>query len=184
MKALEFLTRPYIQSALLAGAIIVLSLGVFLLQPSEFVRKHFSTLGYLGVFLFMFFSSATVLFPMPGLAAVFVMGRYMNPLFLGIAAGLGASFGELTGYAFGYSGKIMLDAKKMLIYERAKGWVKKNGFYVIFGFAVIPSPADIVGIAAGTLNYPVWKFWIASALGNIIKCMIFAYIGGFALHWF
>lgn len=175
------MTKPYAQSAFLAGAVIIISLSIFLLKPSDFVKENFETLGYGGVFLFMFFSSATVLFPMPGLAAVFFMGRYMNPLFLGIAAGLGCAFGELTGYAFGYSGKIMLDNRKMIVYERAKEWVKKNGFIVIFSFAAIPSPADVIGVAAGTMAYPIWRFFMASAMGNIIKCILFAYLGGFAL---
>ena len=44
--------------------------------------------GYLGAFIISLISSATILFPAPGGAAVVLMGRDFNPYALGVASGM------------------------------------------------------------------------------------------------
>ena len=44
--------------------------------------------------------------------------------------------------------------------------------------AIIPNPAfDMVGIFAGALKMPLWRFLLWCWLGKIIKMMAFAYGG-------
>jgi hypothetical protein len=52
--------------------------------------------GYLGAFVISALSSATLFFPAPGWAIIAAMGRYLDPIPLGIVAGLGSAIGELT----------------------------------------------------------------------------------------
>jgi uncharacterized membrane protein YdjX (TVP38/TMEM64 family) len=48
-------------------------------------------------------------------------------------------------------------------------WVKRWGAVAIFIFTVVPFfPFDLVGIAAGALRYPFWKFLLVCWLGRTL----------------
>jgi membrane protein DedA with SNARE-associated domain len=89
------------------------------------------------------------------------------PLMVGIIGGIGAGLGESTGYMAGYGGQAAASGKKKL-YERLEGWLKRWGMLFIFGFSVVPLVFDVVGLAAGALRYPYWKFLIACSLGRAV----------------
>ncbi len=57
--------------------------------------------GYLGAFLISLISSATILLPAPGGAAVIVLGDKFNPYLLGAASGVGFALGSVTAYFVG-----------------------------------------------------------------------------------
>ena len=142
------------------------------------MRHIFGDWGYFGIFAIMALSNATIIIPAPGLFAVFAAGGAYDPLLIGIAGGLGAGLGELTGYLFGYGSAGIADAEKNRQYARVKGWMEKNGFLTVALLAAVPNPLfDIAGIAAGALKYKWWKFLIACALGAIAKSIVFAYFG-------
>ena len=65
--------------------------------------------GYLGVFLISLLGNATVILPVPSLAVVFAGGGVLNPLLVGLVAGVGEPLGELTGYLAGYGGSAVID---------------------------------------------------------------------------
>jgi uncharacterized membrane protein YdjX (TVP38/TMEM64 family) len=135
--------------------------------------------GYLGVFLLMLLSSATVLMPMPGLATVAAAGILWNPFLVGLAGGLGGASGELFGYLAGYGARDIIASHHNRWLDMIKQFVGKYGFFAILLLASIPNPFfDVVGIAAGSLGYPGWRFFIAVALGNTIKCTSIALAGG------
>ncbi len=134
--------------------------------------------GYLGVFGLMIVSGGSVLFPVPGMAGVLAAGMIWNPLLVGLAAGLGNSIGELTGYVAGRSGRTLLNADESPFFQRADRYLRRYGLPALILFAAIPNPAfDVVGIAAGCLGYSVKRFWIACAIGNTIKYTAMALIG-------
>jgi membrane protein YqaA with SNARE-associated domain len=157
---------------------IILVTLIYVANPAEYVMRRLNTLGYLGIFLLMFISSATILLPVPGLLAVPIAGIFLNPLRVGIAAGIGSALGELSGYFAGCGGRLAIEKNKTGIYKTVKRWMKGNGFITIFIFAAIPNPFfDVAGLAAGTLDYPVWEFLVACLLGKILKCIVLAYLG-------
>ncbi|MHB1415294.1 MAG: VTT domain-containing protein [Chloroflexota bacterium] len=140
--------------------------------------------GYLGVAAIMFVSNATVLLPMPGLATVTAAGALWNPLLVGLAAGIGGAGGELIGYLAGFGAHDMLDARRSRFFERVKDEVGKHGFFAILVLAAVPNPFfDVVGLAAGSVAYSPWRFYVAVALGNVIKCSLVALVGSTALTW-
>jgi membrane protein YqaA with SNARE-associated domain len=140
--------------------------------------------GYIGIFLISLIGSATVIFPIPSAAFVFAAGLYLNPFLLGLFAGLGAAIGEFTGYALGWGGRKVIKNKwKKWIIRTEEAFQKYGGFWVIVFFAVTPLPDDIVGIIAGTLKYPVKKFFIASLVGKVILHLILAYGGFYGIGW-
>ena len=142
-------------------------------------RDHIRELrryGYLAVFLIGLVSNATLILPVPGLAVSSVMGSVLDPWLVGLVGGVGQALGELTGYMAGYSGQTLVDENP--IYNRLTSWMRRHGALTIFVLALIPNPVfDLGGIAAGALRFPLWKFLASSALGKVLKNVIFAVAG-------
>jgi membrane protein DedA with SNARE-associated domain len=141
---------------------------------------HYAGLKYLGIFILSMAASATLIIPIPGLAMTSALGAISpdawDPLWVGIASGLGATIGELTGYMLGFSGRMAIPYTKT--YEKVVGWMAKWGNWTIFILALIPNPLfDVAGLASGILKYPAWKFLLIGAAGRIPKHIFFSYLG-------
>jgi len=141
--------------------------------------------GYLGIFLLSIAANATIIIPLPGVAFTTAMGAIFNPLGVAVAAGLGASFGELSGYLAGFSGQGVVE--RAALYNRLTTWMKAHqnlAYGMILLLAFIPNPLfDLAGMAAGALKLPLWKFLIACAIGKILKMLIFAFAGYYSVAW-
>lgn len=136
--------------------------------------------GYLGVFLISMLGNATIILPVPSLAVVFAGGIVLNPLLVGIVAGIGEPIGELTGYMAGYGGSAVIENRDL--FERIKGWMQHRGFLTIFVLAAIPNPLfDLAGMTAGALHFPVHKFLLACWMGKTIKAVTIAYLGSLGI---
>ncbi len=167
------------QLAAFAFAILV-TLIILISNPAAWLQQSIGNWGYLGIFAIMLINNATILLPVPGLLAVLAMakGGAYSFLLIGIAGGIGAAFGELTGYLFGYGTLAFVQEDKYKIYKRTQKWMDKNGFLTVLVFAAIPNPLfDIAGIAAGSTKYQWWKFLLACAIGQVIKVTALAYLG-------
>lgn len=164
--------------ALVAAVVVTLAILVFQDEFSGLER-----LGYLGAFLAMLLTSATVVLPAGGLFVIFLLGGSLpNPVLLGVVAGLGSALGEFTGYLAGYSGHNALARTKL--YQRMHARVERNALLTIFLLAVVPTPLfDLAGIAAGALRLPWWKFFFPTLLGKIIKTVLVALAGAYSLAW-
>jgi len=132
--------------------------------------------GYPGVFLVTLISSSTVILPAPGLAFAFAAGANLNPLLVGLCAGLGATLGELTGYLAGVGGRGFVEGDAQ--YERMHGWMARYGLWVIFALSIVPNPIfDVAGITAGAMKIPVLYFLLAALPGQVIKATLVALVG-------
>ena len=148
-----------------------LAIAVFRDELARFERY-----GYAGVFLISLLGNATVIFPAPSLAFVLAMGGVLNPLFVGLVAGVGEALGELTGYLAGYGGQAVIEDWQM--YDRLERWMQRNGSATIFVLSAIPNPLfDLAGIAAGALRFPLERFLLSCWVGKTIKTTLFAYVG-------
>jgi membrane protein YqaA with SNARE-associated domain len=151
--------------------VITLAIAFFHDELARFERY-----GYPGVFLISLLGNATVIFPAPSLAVVFGMGGVLNPLFVGLVAGVGEALGELTGYLAGCGGRAVIEDWQM--YERLERWMQRNGSATIFVLSAIPNPIfDLAGIAAGALRFPLERFLLSCWVGKTIKTIAFAFIG-------
>ena len=131
--------------------------------------------GYFGVFGVVFVATASVAVPIPYLLIVARAGTFLDPLALGLVAGLAGMLGELTGYLVGISGSRLIPHGAW--YERARGWVCGYGFWCIAFFACVPNPFfDAIGLAAGALKYS-WWFALSCFLRKAVKFLIAALIG-------
>ncbi len=140
--------------------------------------SQFTKFGYIGIFVAMFLSSATILFPIPGALLVVASGSFLNPLILGVVSALGETLGEMIGYTLGRSGRHLLIENDNQ-YQRLKNLMHHYGLLPVFILAAIPNPLfDIVGIASGILHFSVLKFLVAVYCGKFIKNITFAKLGG------
>jgi membrane protein DedA with SNARE-associated domain len=132
-------------------------------------------LGYLGVFLIAVLGNATVILPVPSLAITFGSGTFLNPLLVGLVAGVGEPLGELTGYMAGYGGSAIIEDRKRFD-QHNTGWSAAASDPVRAG--AIPNPLfDLAGITAGMLHFPVSKFLLACWLGKTFKAIVVAILG-------
>jgi len=145
---------------------------------------EFASYGYLGLFLVSVVGNATILLPVPSLAATFVAGGILNPLLVGVVSGAGMAIGELSGYLAGYGGSAIIAVEDQGRYQRLESWMRRYGALTIFVLSVIPNPLfDLAGIAAGALHYPVWRFLLVCFLGKTVKGLVLAFAGARSLEW-
>lgn len=132
--------------------------------------------GYLGVFVISVLGNATVLFPVPSLAVTFAGGGVLNPLFVGLVAGVGEPLGELTGYLAGYGGSAVIEEGPR--FQRVRSWMERRGFLTLLVLSAIPNPLfDVAGVTAGVLHFPLAQFLLACWLGKTAKALAVAYLG-------
>lgn len=132
--------------------------------------------GYAGAFVISLVSSASIIIPTPGFVAVVELGKVLNPLLLGIVAGIGSAIGEMSGY---YAGKQEREnVRKSGIYLHHEAAIRRWGPLGMFFLALIPNPfLDFAGIACGAIGMPAWQFAISVSCAKIIKYTAFAYTG-------
>ena len=159
--------------------VIAITSGIFLFYrhyPDKF--EQLQQYGYLGAFLISLIGNATVLLPgivlpiLSGLGVVFYsVTGLVGPIMVGVAGGAGAAIGEIVGYMAGYSGRGLVEDNKL--YERLVGWVRRWGTIAIFIFTLVPLFFDLVGLVAGVLRFPLWKFVIVCWLGRTLLYVVF-----------
>lgn len=138
--------------------------------------EQLGVLGYPGIFIISLLSSATLFVPAPGFVAVFALGKVLNPLSVGIAAGAGAALGETTGYFVGVGGKAIIEDRP--IYKRFHRWITRFGPFAILFMAALPNPLfDMGGLIAGATGMKFWQFLLATFIGKSIRFVFVAYLG-------
>jgi membrane protein DedA with SNARE-associated domain len=171
------LSRRVVQVLIFAG-ILVLSIALLWYGRSRLPPEAFVKHGYLGVFVINLVTCASILFPIPGEAANIAAGLALHPLWVAVAATIGATIGEMTSYIAGYmGGKLFLEGYHKR-YVQAQGWMDRHGVLAIFLFALVPVLVyDLMGIIAGSTRYPLKKFVLPTAAGRFIRCLIEAFLG-------
>lgn len=176
LKEGEAQDRPWGRWLALGLALVIT--GAAFLASSYFERL--SEYGYVGVFLIMVISSATIVLPVPGAVAIFLLGSTLDPWLLGLVAGLGGALGETTGYLAGFGGGIALE--KRPFYNRLSDWMHRRGGITIFLIGLVGVlPFDVAGIAAGALRYPLWRFLLFAALGKTPRFILIAWSGAWSI---
>lgn len=169
---------------LLLLLVIAVTVGIFLYRDRIVELKEYA---YLGAFLISLIGNATVILPVPVPLILTSLGALLyedtgltGAVMVGLAGGVGAGIGELTGYMVGYSGRGI--AQKSKLYTRLVDWVGRWGAMAIFIFTLVPFfPFDLAGIAAGVLRLSLWKFILVCWLGRTLLYLGFTLAG--ALGW-
>jgi membrane protein DedA with SNARE-associated domain len=135
------------------------------------------------VFLMGVIGSASPVWPLPGSWAAGLAAAFgLNPILVGLAAGMGEAIGELSGYTAGYGGQIAINRWKR--YAQIEGWMRKRGGLTIFVVSAIPNFfIKLATVAAGALHYPVLRFFIFCWAGKTLKSLGFAAVGWAFSDW-
>ncbi len=166
--------------------VVAISVGLFLLGRDPELVARLRSYGYLGAFLISLIGNASVLLPgivlpiLSGLGIVMYSATGLaGPVIIGLAGGAGAALGEVVGYMAGYSGRGIVERSHL--YGRLVAWVRRWGTIAIFIFTLVPLFFDLVGLAAGALRFPLWKFILICWLGRSLLYTVFILLA--ALGW-
>jgi membrane protein YqaA with SNARE-associated domain len=186
LRKLAWLKRRIIPAVGLLIAIAIMVGIVLFYRQNPGIFRELRTLGYLGAFIISVILNATVILPVSNMAIMMTLGATLpSPVIVGIVGGLGAGIGELTGYIAGRSGRRLLS--KSGVYLRVEGWVRRWGWIAVFIMSIFPFIFDVVGIIAGALRMPLWRFFVACWLGRTVSYVFMTYLAslGFrAIPWF
>ncbi|MCL2706799.1 MAG: VTT domain-containing protein [Dehalococcoidia bacterium] len=171
----------------LAGGFILLIIISFILSHCfkqlinslDLPLDRFALLAYLIVFAVTLVANLTVIAPVPiAIPITITVAQSWNPALTALAAALGGSIGELSGYFAGYAGRKITIANDFVKMERIEGWVNRWGSWAIALLAFQPIiPFDIGGIAAGAARMPLLKFILALFAGKLPKYLLIIYVG-------
>lgn len=151
-------------------------------QTDELAR--YGVLAYPILFVLQMLVSATLFLPAPGVAVVAAAGTFLDPLWVGIVAGLGSATGELSGYLLGYYGRRAVPTDRPRLWRLTERGFQRWGFVALIVLAMIPNPVfDALGILAGGLRYPIGRFWLSTALGKILKFCGVSYLSWLFSLW-
>ena len=154
--------------------VIAVTVGIFYFYQQYPGRlDELKAYGYWGAFLISLVGNAAVILAAPVLPILATIGVVLypvtgplGPIIVGLVGGVGAAIGEMTGYMLGYSGRGIVERVKL--YNRLVERLRRWGALAIFILSIVPFFFDLVGIAAGVLRFPLWKFFILCWLGRTI----------------
>ena len=142
-------------------------------------------IGYGGVWLVSFIAAGSIILPIPGPAAVCLAAAPdlgLNPLFIGLISASAEVLGEMTGYIAGLSGRSLFERNKY--YPKVHRLVQRRGGIILFFGAIIPNPLfDVIGIAAGSIGYPIKRFLAVVFVAKAIKSTGIAYACFWGIDW-
>jgi len=170
------------------AVLLIFAVSFWLAVNPQWVER-FGRWGYVGAFVISMIASATIVLPAPGIAVVIAMSAALNPYALGIVAGLGSAIGELSGYAAGRGGQMLIPEHQRHQVERLQVLTRQYGVLILAVLAALPFPLfDFAGIVAGMLKMRVISFLAAVTVGKSVKYIFMILVGAGPLYllqqWF
>lgn len=163
--------------------ILLLVISIVIWQLEIDWKGYVKDYGYFGVFVLMLVSGMTIFFPLPSEAILAIAPNLMELSsdseisLLGFVASIGAALGEITSYYAGRWGSIVIAEKYEASYNRVERWMKKYGGPAIFVFSFTPLPFDLVGLVAGSIRFPLWKFLFYCWAGRLARALLIVHLG-------
>jgi membrane protein DedA with SNARE-associated domain len=146
--------------------------------------------GYFGILLISFIGAISIFIPIPYTVVIFTLGGLksgggwaFDPLLIALAAGIGSSIGEFSGYLLGLGGRKAIGEKYKKRMNLLVRIFNKYGAVVIFLFALTPLPDDLLFIPLGVMRYSIIKTFIPALIGKICMNFIVAYSGRLSLEF-
>ena len=154
----------FISAAFIATGLVLWTTGSF----------NIETAGYTSIWFLAFIGSALVFAPVGALGAVCVAATVdLNPFMVALVAASAEAVGELTGYLAGMGGKAIFDRNKF--YLRFKNLFSRYASLTLLFGSAVPNPLfDVMGVAAGSILYPVKRFLLLVFIGKVVK---FTWVG-------
>lgn len=125
----------------------------------------------------------SIFFPIPYTVIIFTLGRTYEPIWIAVAAGLGSSIGEFSGYLLGFGGRKVISEKYKKKMDILMKLFNKFGQLLIFLFALTPLPDDLLFIPLGVMRYSLVRVFIPALIGKFCMNLIVAYSGRFSIEF-
>jgi membrane protein DedA with SNARE-associated domain len=157
---------------------------------ADWMRNFAVQYGYLGIFLISLLGAMSIFVPIPYTIVIFILGGLQDtvgnwvfePLWIAVAAGVGAAIGEFSGYLIGFGGRKVIGDKYKKKMDFLTKLFKKYGPIAIFIFALTPLPDDLLFIPLGIMRYGIIQAFIPALLGKFFSNLIIAYSGRLSLE--
>ncbi|MFL2640398.1 MAG: hypothetical protein ACJ0OL_03645 [Dehalococcoidia bacterium] len=133
--------------------------------------------GYLGAFFISLISSATIIFPSPGIILVMQMAHSLDWFFLGLITGIAGGLGGATAYAFGVvsRGQIFRGVIGRLI-DRI--FATRIGVFLLVLTNLVPfAGGDALSMAAGVSKFPFRRYLTYVTIATTVRMLALTYIG-------
>lgn len=207
------LKRNWPSYLIIAGIVAVfLVVPVVALLRFQNEIKQAGAYGYLGVFAVGLLCGITII-PAPTQLLVFTFGHVLNPVWVGLIAGLGSAIGGVTVYLTGagvltvwsklrskelaFQHKLGIDGEETgkkrselwliskALYDRLADWIsgKKGSWALFITSALVFSPFYPAGLAAGSLGMGLAKFFLISWAGKTVRYLYVAVAGYYGLEF-
>lgn len=145
--------------------------------------------GYFGIFLISLFGAMSIFFPIPYTVVIFTIGGIkvgdawiFEPVWVAVAAGIGSTVGEFSGYLIGFGGRKAISGKYQKKMDFLMKLFKKFGSVLIFLFALTPLPDDLLFIPLGVMRYGIIRALVPALIGKVLMNLIIAYSGRFSVQ--
>jgi membrane protein YqaA with SNARE-associated domain len=138
--------------------------------------------GYFGIFLISLIGSLSIFFPIPYTVIIFALGQTYDPLWIAVAAGIGSTIGEFSGYLLGFGGRKVISEKYKKKMDVLVKLLNRYGPLLVFIFALTPLPDDLIFIPLGVMRYSILKTLIPALIGKFFMNLIVAYSGRFSIQ--
>lgn len=180
----------WVKLVIAVGGLIVLSFALaYLLQ--RLVNRFnlplydLAYLAYATVFASALAANLTIIAPVPFAVSIMIAAATKwNPALIALAASIGGTIGELSGYYAGYLGRKIAITDNVLGYDRIERAVRRYGLWAIMFLAFQPIiPFDIGGLVAGAARMPLHIFLPALWAGKFPKFLILTYAGVGFIHF-
>lgn len=169
---------------------VLWSLLLVFYSPHKIVEHIGITNAYLFLTVIAFIGGTSIFLPFPYyIFTITFGGAGLNPLLLGLAAGLGTLMGDSISYYIAYRGRDVVPRKSSKFFKKIFDWlVKKHPMFMpLFAFfyaALIPLPDDLIMVPAGITRYPFLRLAVSVGLGKIISNTILAFSGLYGWNLF
>ena len=141
--------------------------------------------GYTGAFVSAFLGSVTPVIVFPYTIVIFFLAAQgLNPWLLGLLMGLGAGFGQFSGYVIGVMSARFLEERKSS-YDALERLVRMRPWFMqwlLFVFAVTPLPDAVIFIPLGMLRYGWVKILLPTLAGKIVSGWMVTLSSRFLAH--
>jgi len=184
---------------LIATTCITIAGSVLLIKNSEYVSK-LQPHSYSGLFLISLLAGAPLPIFTPGILITFTLGSILNPVLVGVFAGLGNAVGNALAYWSGHGGVRFIsnlgiinqvgetDSSRIgqffnkIMGARLTGFANRHRLAAVSLLSVFPNPLltpTVISLGAARFNFT--KFILACWAGQTIQAIILAYMGHFGL---
>jgi len=151
-------------------------------QISQWMENFAYQYGYFGIFLISLLGASSIIFPIPYTVIIFALGNTFEPIWIAVAAGLGAAIGEILGYLIGVGGGKFISEKYHGKMESVTKVIERYGWIYIFVFALTPLPDDLLFIPLGVMRYGLLRAFVPALIGKFLMSAIVAYSGRFSVQ--